>query len=461
MASCFDTLVGLSDKVCPCFEDGRPAGGATAETLQVWKHQIFESDGSPADPLVFTTTFNLPAALTTDNIQLFENGELLAITTDYTKTAARELSIDGPMSDATYQLWYLAGIPAISFVAAYDTSDSGLFISQLLPEEEIKGLVDCDRTVWDLFTEARTLAIKDLTASINANILRRHTLKRKSWNGFVGTSDLEGTLSSTSVYAGVRIRTNPVRSGYFRINRIMSIFSANTVIPVTIYAGDGTIMTPTFDLNTLNGKKAFTEVGVTLPMLGDFNDSQDYFIVFEIDPYNLPKLNKTYCSSCNGQKNITNVAHYDQNAEWDNTYQKGLGWQNWLIVGGWEGDSVSDFSGASDTLSTYMNGISLDIEVGCDVVAGLCGIATGTGPEMQAAAKYIQCRAASILVSKRASSSTPNRANFANREQLEKEAAGWEADAAEAITYLTQNANETMNDCVACKPRIRMGAIMT
>jgi hypothetical protein len=220
-------------------------------------------------------------------------------------------------------------------------------------------------------------------------------------------------------------------------------------------------MTPTFDLNTLNGKKAFTEVGVTLPMLGDFNDSQDYFIVFEIDPYNLPKLNKTYCSSCNGQKNITNVAHYDQNAEWDNTYQKGLGWQIWLIVGGWEGDSVSDFSGASDTLSTYMNGISLDIEVGCDVVAGLCGIATGTGPEMQAAAKYIQCRAASILVSKRASSSTPNRANFANREQLEKEAAGWEADAAEAITYLTQNANETMNDCVACKPRIRMGAIMT
>lgn len=463
MASCFDTLVGLSARDCDCFSDGRPSGGAAAQTKQVWKHQAWESGASPADPLVLTTTFTLPETLAAENIQLFAGGEMLDVATDYTRTSDYTLSVPSPDANTTYQVWYLADVPVIEFTPAYDQSDSGLFISQLLPEEEITGLVNCDKTVWDVLTEARGIAIKEFAQSLNAHILRRHQVGRKTFSGYLGdTGGNDGTLSTAATYAGVRIRTNPITSGYLRISRIAALFSATGTIPVTIYDGEGTVMTPTFNLNTQANKKAFTDVGLTLPLLGDFNTKQDYFLVYEVDPANLPKLNKVYCSSCNGQKAITNVAYYDTHGEWDSDYQKSLGWQNWLIAGGWEGDSVAGFSNASDAVGPYMNGLALEIEVGCDLADGLCGMAAGgNSPEAMAAATFIQRRAAAIAVRKRLTSSTPARANFANKEGLEKEMGHWEAEAAEAMAYLAQNANDTMNDCVTCKARMRLGGILT
>ena len=225
--------------------------------------------------------------------------------------------------------------------------------------------------------------------------------------------------------------------------------------------GDGTVITPTFSINTQANRKAVTEVGITLPLLRDFNSVQDYFVTFEVDPENLPKLNKVYCSTCNGQKNITNVTHYTQGQEWASHYQKTLGWQNWLIAGGWEADSVSDFSDAPDNLGVYANGLVLEIEVGCDLTYGLCRLVEGTGPEAQAAATFIQRRAAAIAVGKRLASSTPNRANMVNKEEMRSRVAEWEADAAEAMAYLAQNVNESMNDCVVCAPRMRLGAVMS
>lgn len=461
MATCFDTLVGLSSRDCDCFSDGRPAGGATGATLNEWKYQTFEAGASPSNPLILNTTFTLPDTFSADNIQVFENGIALTLTTDFSRGSANTISVSTPPTNATYQVWYLAEVSQVSFTPAYNKSKSGLHISQLLPEEDVTGLVDCDKTVWDVFTEARTIAIKDLTASLNAQILRRHVERRRTFSGFIGTPDPEGTLSSTKTYAGVRIRTNPVRSGYLRINRIMSLFSATGVVPITVYDGEGTVMTPTFNINTQANKKVMTEVGLTLPLLGGFNTAQDYFVVFEVDPDNLPKLNKVYCPSCNGQKAITTVSDFGYQTEWQTNYQRALGWNNWVIAGGWEGDSVSDFSGAPDNVGGYMNGLALEVEVGCDLSAGLCALAEGTGPETEAAARFIQRRAASYLVSRRAVSSEPNRANFVNRESLAQQADIWEAEAAEAIAYLTQNMKDTFNDCVACKPRMSLGAILT
>ena len=240
MASCFDTLVGLSNRTCDCYEEGRPAGGAGEPTRQEWKYQTVETGASPANPLIISTIHPLPETLTAENLQLFEAGATLDVD-DLTRQSDTTLSVPDPAPNTTYQLWFLSETTAAEFTPAYNQSTSGLFLSDLLPEEEIQGLVNCDNTVWDAYTDARRIAVKEFAQSLNVHVLRRHQVARKAFSGYLGESTNDGTLSTAKTYAGLRIRTNPVKSGYLRISRIMAMFSATGTVPITIYDGDGTV----------------------------------------------------------------------------------------------------------------------------------------------------------------------------------------------------------------------------
>jgi hypothetical protein len=132
------------------------------------------------------------------------------------------------------------------------------------------------------------------------------------------------------------------------------------------------------------------------------------------------------------------------------------------MIGGWEGDIAAGQTEIPAQATEYLNGMSLEVEAGCDMSAGLCGMVEtfGANPFAMGVATAIQRRAAAILMRKRLSSSQPNRNNAVNREGIEKEVRTWEAEYLEVINYLSSNMPETANDCLECKPRVRTGGIL-
>lgn len=472
MADCFQDIIGLSDRDCDCFATGRPeTETTTTEHRELWHTQKFICPDTPPDPYTITADYDLPATTSIKYLQLFGGGQLLEVNIDFEVTGAREITILTPVPGQTYQLLFFAAIPTSVTTPAYSDSLSGLFITDLLPEEEIAGIEGCDKTLWDLMQKARDTAIADFKTALNINLAARYKVKHGTFKGFVGSDKNAGTLTTAKDYAGIRIRTAGMRSGYLKITRIMTMFSATDTITATIYKArimdeetgetDLEVVVPAFSLNTVNGP-AINTVNIELPLLGDFSNGQDYLLVYEYDAANKPRLNKLYCQPCSGSTIMP--IDYDANIYPSRKdYPAKIAWHNFFLIGGWEGDIAGGQTEIPAQVTEYLNGMSLEIEAGCDMSAGLCGMVEtfGSNPFAMGAATAIQRRAATFLMRRRLSSSKPNRNNAVNREGIEKELRTWEAEFSEIINYLSTNMPDTSNDCLECKPRVRTGAILS
>ena len=472
MTDCFQTIIGLSDRDCDCFETGRPNGdeATLAENRLLWQSQKFTCPDTPPDPYTITATYSLPADTTIVSLQLFGGGQLLEEGLDFEVTGDKVITITTPIPGQTYQLLYQAITPTAVSVPAYTESMSGLYITDLLPEEEIKGLEGCDKTIWDVISKARETAIKDFKGALNATLAQRYKVKYNTFKGFVGSDKNAGTLSTANQYAGIRIRTAGMRSGYLKITRIMTMFSAVGTITATVYKArimdeatgdtDLEVVVPAFTLSTANGP-SITNVNIELPLLGDFSDCQDYLLVYEYDAGNAPRLNKLYCQPCSGNT-VMPIDYNANNYPSLREYPAKIAWHNFFMIGGWEGDLAAGQTEIPAQATEYLNGMSLEVEAGCDMSAGLCGMVEtfGANPFAMGVATAIQRRAAAILMRKRLSSSQPNRNNAVNREGIEKEVRTWEAEYLEVVNYLSSNMPETANDCLECKPRVRTGGIL-
>ena len=461
--TCFDTIIGLSSRDCNCFDTGRPEGAEEQlTTFGRWEYETFACPEDQVGNWAITTAYTLPTNIA-EKAQLFAAGSLLNAGPDFERTNATTITVLTPVPGAVYQLWYEARITTYETIPAYNVSKSGLYLADLLPEEDLVGLQSCDETIWTLYQKARTIAIKQFTADLNIALQRRFRTRVGHWAGWIGDKSGSTRLSTSAQYAGLRIRTNGMRSGFLKISGISTFFQQAGTLAIMIYDGDGNVVTPSFNVSTATGTKATTAVDITLPLLDDGASTQDYFLVYEYDSNNKGSLNKVACG-CGGDnfKPTFNVDTYQLSGRQMPAGSKHA-WHNYVTIGGWEGDSVSDFSDAPAEMSQYMNGLVLKVEVGCDLAAGLCSMVEGFGsnPYAMSAATAIQLYAAEWLVRRRLTSPQPNRNNAVNREALEAEANRWAGQYAEIMTYLSANVPETANDCLECKPKMQMKGILT
>ena len=446
---CFKYIIGLSGRDCDCHFAGRP-DAANAE----WRHEwaVTTSDGD----FVFTTAYNLPEDTTTASIQGFVNGTLVAVGGGVEVTGDAELTFADLAEGDHVQVWYKASVPAAN---AYTESVSGLHITDLLPEEELTGLAGCDETLWDLLTKARTAAVSEFRAALNARVQERYTAKHKTFTGNIGKREGNGPLSTTKAYAGVHIRTSGLNAGYLRVNRILGLFEKPGTVNMTVFDQYGKVVCPAFALTVKPGHGHINTVNLKLPLLDGFNDEQHYFFVYEYDAANRPLLNKTACVSCDRSfapcLDTANPHFQDRRDK--------HAWANYLVVGGWTGDGIDTFTAADAVVTEYCNGLSFDVELGCDLAQGMCGLLDGfdSNPWAMSVATAIQRKAAAWLVDRRLTSSRANRNNAVNKDDLRAQVGKWEAEYAEILHYLSNNIPPDVNECLECSPRVRRGEILT
>lgn len=444
-SDCFKHIIGLSNRDCDCHFTGRPAAGA-----EDWHTETFMLS---AGANTLTTEYALPEEPGAANLQVFQNNELIDLTDDYT-VDGNDIALTGDDGDFV-QVFYKTAIPATD---AYKESKSGLFISDLLPEEELTGLASCDETLWDLLESARTNAVREFRAALNATLQRRNHPRYHTFAGNIGKAEAEGgPLVTDKRFAGLHIRTNGLKSGYLKINRILALFTGTGSVNITILDQYGMVVCPAFSIQTKANRQSINTVDVKLPLQDSAYHEQHYFIVFKYDAANKPLLNKTVCASCSKFSPSRNT-QYPVFADRRDKHA----WANYLVLGGWEGDQIEAFTDEPVEVSEYMNGLSLEVEIGCDVNMGLCGILTGfdSNPWAASIAAAIQRKAAVTLLQKRLASSKANRLNSVNQDALRDQMGRWEAEYAEILTYISNNIPQDVNECLQCTQRVKMGAIL-
>lgn len=338
--------------------------------------------------------------------------------------------------------------------AGYNTSDSGLFIADHPPFNEMEGFGECGQgSVWDILARAREQAILTFQADTNSALMSVFQPRRERFKGQIGEASGRETLTTDNTYAGVRLACNPMRGGVVKITHIGTLFSAAGTITLKIYNSLNQQVGSDITLTTANGFYLNTlATPVELPTYIDFDDQHEYFLTYQHNGANPAKVNSI--AACCGFH-----ARYDlENPMWKGQFTGGRAWANWLMAGGWTGDTLTDFDLCEGSTSTRMNGLSLQVELGCDVGAVLCNGSLDFNTDAQALsiAYAILWKSCSIAASLLLGSTKLTRTAQANREFLKESRSQWEIKYATAVDYVTQNAMLNMNDCLACRDEIEM-----
>jgi hypothetical protein len=456
--TCLEYSVGLTSRNCDCFASGMPTGGYAVETYETgWQYETFGEGDLVGN--TFATDYDLPHETQgAEKTRFYIDGVLQLYGRDYLITALQTLTITTPVPGATYQLYYVASVPIVETSESAQYSESGLYVDDLFPTEEVAALAKCDADLWAMMISARRSAVKEVYTQLNAALGKRYKNSIPSFNGYVGEVEFPGYLTTSKQYVATRIHTSGLRSGVIVIRKIALLFSATGTKTFTLVDRNGFVLAPSFTLDTVAGKRVVHSVNLRVPTWAAFEEERDVYLVHEYDAANKPALNRVHCG-CRGFSPVFDVTTAQN---WPSGYRNAEAWANYIKIGGWTGDDITDFSGAPSTLDPYMYGVAIEAEIVCSIAETICTLAKGyeSNNYAMALATAVQRKTAAILAYKKLSSSVPNRNILANREQTEKDAKTWEADFAEIIVWLSNNLPIDVLDCLTCRPRIQTGKLL-
>ena len=251
-------------------------------------------------------------------------------------------------------------------------------------------------------------------------------------------------------FAGVRMMTPLIRSGYLKIKKIGLILNTTTPLVVDIIDRNGTILhslnlTATANAHTINDVSAFN---ITLPLYDDYLDYMEYFFQYQVAGFQ-PKNNGLYsCSGCVKNK-----------PGWGNWYYgPKFPWNHWVNVSGFNAVGLPNYMNSLASGSDYMYGMTFQVELGCLVNEVFCKdqLDFEGNTLAQAMAVAIQMKSGALFIDKILNTVNLNRQVMLDREQQQKNKEQWEKSYQDMITYITQNIDIEANDCFECRDVIEM-----
>lgn len=343
----------------------------------------------------------------------------------------------------------------------FNDSDSGLFITDLAPLDALEGLDDCNTpgNPWEILANAREQAILAFISDVSALMMQRNKLARQPFRDGIGEGYARDTVTPSGAYAGIRIRCAPVRHGLMTLEKIGCIFDQTGTVAVSIYNRFNELVSGPHNVSAVGGKLTELSVNIDLPPYTPWADAQEYFLVYQVDSDNLPRANKIHCG-CGGspQFNTSQPFH---------TSQAKYGWANWVKVGGWSGDTLTDFDQAAESTSAtqILNGLTIRVKITCDASKVLCeGTSMDfTQPLSAASAHAIRYKTASIVAAYILADTSLNRQNLINRETLVQERKRWDDQYEVQAAYIAEHVDITAGGCLFCKSGVSLknNAVLT
>lgn len=341
--------------------------------------------------------------------------------------------------------------------ADFDTSDSGLFLSELLEPSLINSLLNCDQgaSIWQLMEIVRAYAIKLFISDTNALLMKSNKLTRLPFYGGIGRNKYTKTHALTAgYYAGVRMFAADIVSGYLRIKKIGGIFDTTGTVDILIYDNNGDLL-HTVTIDTIANQHKLTTLAsvIELPLHDEYQDNLEYWFIYQVGAA-MPKNNDLSCN-CEQWTPCFDKSH----PYWSQTKSnKKNGWGDYVMVGGFYASALPDFMNSSQTTKNDMYGLTFDVELGCKVGEVLCKdqLDFDGNTLAQAIAVAIQKKSAALFIDKILLSPELNRIIMLDREQLSKSRDEWLSDYDTMVNYIAENTDVRVNDCLECRDLIEM-----
>lgn len=328
----------------------------------------------------------------------------------------------------------------------YTTSDSGLYLDELIPLYKIESLLNC-KVGEDVFTfmeDARDNAIIDFRIDATAVLARSANIKRRPFVGRIGKVKHSKTLSlTTGKYYGIVLRCDDIVGGEIKITNIGTIFDTTGTLTITVKNNLNTVIA-TEVVNTTADALTENTVDLTLPMHSSYVENLEYYIVFEYAA-NTPYDNEFKDSYSSG------VGRSQSN--------KQFGYSEYMVARGVSLSSIDDLSDVSAATDSRCFGLTLAVESRCKVEDIWCYDDmdyVGDAIDM-AIAKAVRLKAALNLIRDIALSQNINRTTMVDGETLAEMEESWSLQYGEIIEYIVENMDLTKTDCFECGKEILMG----
>lgn len=341
----------------------------------------------------------------------------------------------------------------------WDAANSGLYVNDLLPLDMAEGSDRCNdpQNPWNLLSNSLEQAKIMLANDVKAGLMKRNQLTRKPFTGMIGEKASRNALTLSKPYAGVRIMANKVKGGYYRLTSIGGVFAATGTVSVQIYDRFNAAIGSPISISTTAGQWAETACNVKLPLWVDGAEYAQYFLLYSVNQNNIPRAIKPYCPPCN--RGTTPPIFSVEAPHYQKGWTGALGWANWIMVGGFEADNITDFDLLADEVFTseYTNGLTITGELYCDPITSVClSELNYSDPVALSLAHALRYMAAIIAAEKIIRNPAPYRNSQVSREILATDIQQWWKDYEANVNYATYNAELTNSDCIFCKPAFSM-----
>ena len=342
----------------------------------------------------------------------------------------------------------------------FDESKSDLYLDELqgLNLKSLAELENCEDSdnIWIVMKRARENAILNVINDITGELTKTHRVKRQPFTGAIGRKRFTADLIFNTTYAGVRWYCADIVSGNLKITKIHTAFNATGTVTLYIYNNLNELVHTEILATEANKVKVNTlSTPIELPAHNAFTDNVEYFFIYAYDINMKPKNVDVDClTGCSG---FTYVFDTHRPYFWSQTNKK-KGWADYIMVGGWAGNTLDEFDEAPETAGGYMNGLLFEVEFGCKLGEVICKDSLDFYNNVMAItlAFMVQHKAGELLLTDLMMSDKLTRDTMINAEAVNGLIGYYQNKYKQYLTTIMKQIDVKATDCFECVDFIQM-----